>query len=73
MDDPRKLTVDEVVERIAEVRRLADAGDPDAAHSHERRLHQDVLEAIAQGARLPRILAGHAISTRQINFERWTA
>lgn len=66
------MTLDDIKQRVEEIRKLAGDGDHDAAHSFEDRLHQDVLKAISSG-----LLADWqkgaeiALSTKQIEFHRW--
>lgn len=49
------------------------AGDDEAAHSEEDKLHRDVLFAIALGAADPSELAAEALKTGAIEFARWCA
>jgi hypothetical protein len=58
-----------------EVERIrAMAGDNEAAHSAEDELHAKVLLAISEGrTKNPRVLAMVALSTSEIEFERWYA
>ena len=65
------MTVPEIKRWIEEI--VARAGDDEAQHSREDTLHQKVLQAIANGASEPRLLAQAALKTRKIIFERWCA
>ena len=47
--------------------------DNEAAHSDEDELHQDVLQAIADGAAHPADLAQAALETQKLDFQRWYA
>lgn len=70
----RKLTVAEVEQRVIElVNHFQDSQDDERAHGKEEELHQDVLTAIAAGARNPKALAAAALKTLDIEFSRWTA
>jgi hypothetical protein len=70
------MTLNDVDEGVAEVRRLVGRGDREAAHSEEDKLHQKVLLTIAR-ERLTetemRNLADRALTTRDISYERWCA
>lgn len=59
--------------RVEEVRNYAAAGDHEAAHATEDRLHEAVLREIAGGHRRPAGLARAALKTRKIAFDRWGA
>jgi hypothetical protein len=65
------MRIEEVRERVEEIRRGAD--DDERAHALEDRLHKDVLKAIAEGASNGRQLAAEALTTDQIRFGRWYA
>ncbi len=69
------MTIEEAIERVAEIRRIA--GDDESAHSMEDELRRAVLDTIANGPRLThdeiRELAKVALSTGAIDFERWCA
>ena len=47
--------------------------DDEAAHIKEDDLHQDVLQAIADGAADPAALAREALKTKDLDFARWYA
>lgn len=47
--------------------------DDEAAHAEEDTLHQDALQAIADGAPNPAALATEALKTKNIDFARWCA
>lgn len=67
-----KLTVADILQRVADIQALAD--DPEVAHSCEDALHSDVLAAIAQGAcDDPAACAAAALTTQAIDFPRWCA
>lgn len=65
------MTVDEVRDEVASIRRIA--RDDEAAHASEDALHQNVLDAIANGADNPAELAREALATQDIKFARWCA
>lgn len=65
------ITVDQVAERIAEIRSLTH--DPEAAHGRCDQLHLDVLKAIAEGSPTPHTLAALALQTEDVDFARWCA
>lgn len=65
------MTVDEVNERIAELRGIKD--DPEAAHILEDTIMDEVLQAIARGAEDPAGLALAALATQDVEFSRWYA
>lgn len=65
------MTTEEIQKRVAEI--AAMSGDPESAHSAEDTLHQDVLQAIADGAAAPATLALEALKTWEIGFPRWCA
>jgi hypothetical protein len=66
------MTVDEVKARVEEIRNMA--GDDEAAHGMEDKLHQDVLRAIAnRECPNPARLAYRALETKEIDFSRWCA
>jgi hypothetical protein len=66
------MTVEKVRETIVRINDMA--GDDEAAHSLEDKLHHDVLEAIAAGkCENPRELAREVIQTKNIQFSRWCA
>lgn len=49
-------------------------GDPEAAHSEEDKLHQEVLKAIANSdCDDPQACARQALMTQAIDFSRWCA
>ena len=61
-----------VSERVA-ARKVAMAGDPEAAHAAEDALWADVLAAIAGGHSNASLLAKEALKTSAIEFARWCA
>lgn len=68
------LTVEDVKRRVEEIRQMS--GDYEAAHAAEDHLHQEVLGAIAGGARDGRLaqeLAGEALKSTLIDFPRYCA
>lgn len=66
------MTVVEVIERVGKIKKIR--GDDEVAHSNEDELHQDVLEAIAEGtAEDAMVMAAEALKTRDIGFARWCA
>jgi hypothetical protein len=69
---PARLTVEWVCERVAAVK--ADAGDDESAHILEDRLHEAVLQAIAEDrCDSPALCAAEALKTEDIEFSRWYA
>jgi hypothetical protein len=69
------MTHAEVLERLADIRRVAvEEEDPEAAHGMEDRLMKDVLRAIASGeGDRPEVLATAALSVDTLDFPRWYA
>lgn len=68
------LTVEDVKRRVEEIREMS--GDYECAHAAEDRLREDVLRAIAGGARVGRLaqeLAGEALKSTLIDFPRYCA
>ncbi len=68
------MTSEEVIARLGELR--ARAGDDESAHGLEDALRHDVLKAIASGEQTYEEcceLARLALSTTEIEFERWCA
>lgn len=65
------MSPEDVRDRVEAVRALA--GDSEAAHVAEDRLHRDVLLAIARGEQYAQGLAQWALETTTIMFERWYA
>jgi hypothetical protein len=70
-DKGDEMTVAEINERVQQIKDKA--SDPETAHSAEDQLHDDVLQAIADGADNPRELAAAALATLKIEFPRWCA
>ena len=68
------MTVADVENLVARVAELGDS-DPESAHSHEDRLYEAVLTAIATGAGAasPAALCVAALQTKRLNFPRWCA
>ncbi len=65
------MKVSQVLARIEAIKSLA--GDCEAAHSEEDKLHVDVLREIAKGGMFAEELAKAALRTLDIEFERWYA
>ena len=66
------MTVGRVLNKVEDIRHAA--GDAEAAHGMEDQLHQDVLEAIANGrCQEPKKVAAAALLTKEIEFPRWCA
>jgi len=65
------MTLDEVIDRVNQISRLA--GDPEAAHSKEDDLYEDVLKHVAWANHECSALAAAALKTKDIDFERWCA
>lgn len=70
------MTIAQIQKRLAAIKTLADAGDYEAAHSAEDKLHIDALKAIAQGTltlHRARIVATLAVQSDDIRFPRYCA
>lgn len=67
------MDADDIRKRVAQITEYVNAGDHEAAHGAEDDLHQDVLNAIMRGARVPAVLAFEALRTKDINIKRWCA
>ena len=67
------MTLDEVRTRVDEIRAVA--SDDESAHSKEDDLYEDVLRAVMEDDCEPSAsdLAATALTTKAINFARWTA
>ena len=65
------MDVDQVRNRVRHIDNIR--SDDEAAHAEEDTLHQDVLQAIADGAANPAALAEEALKTKNIDFARWCA
>lgn len=66
------MTVDDVRKELDRIRSMA--RDPEAAHGSEDNLHQEVLDAIAEGnCDDPAALAAAALQSTLISFPRWCA
>lgn len=65
------MTVDDVKQRIEEIKALA--SDDEVAHSKEDSLRHAVLKAIAAGAPNAAGLASAVLLTSEIDFRRWYA
>lgn len=64
------MTLSDVFARIEAIRKIQH--DLETAHNMERKLHIDVLRAIAEGkAQSPKALANAAVSTIHMDFVRW--
>lgn len=71
-EQARRLTVRDVEDRyVALVNEYQDIKDDDVVHGKADDLHQEVLRAIAAGARNPKGLAAAALKTEDIGFARW--
>lgn len=71
-----ELTLEAIVRQVEEIKRVAREGDHECAHGLEDGLRDAVLEAIFNGVhnvRHHRLMAGLALLTKDINFERWAA
>jgi hypothetical protein len=67
-----ELTLEHVLKMLEDV--YASAGDNEAAHGLEDRMHQTVLRAIADGkCEEPREAARIALKSQEISFARWCA
>ena len=66
------MTPEAIEARVEAIR--AESGDDESAHASEDALHQDVLQAIADGnAEDPKLCAFVALTTSEIEFSRWFA
>ena len=66
------LTLDIVLGEVQQIRERS--GDDEVAHRREDWLHQEVLKAIADGKCAdPAACAAAALTTLDIDFERWYA
>lgn len=66
------MTIDDVREQLDRIRQIS--GDPEAAHSAEDAMRENVLLAIAHGRTDdPAALATEALRSGAIDFPRWTA
>ena len=65
------MDVDQVRNRVRHIDNIRH--DDEAAHIKEDDLHQDVLQAIADGAADPAALAREALKTKDLDFARWCA
>lgn len=65
------MDIDQVRNRVRHIDNIR--SDDEAAHAEEDTLHQDVLQAIADGAPNPAELAQEALKTGDIDFARWCA
>lgn len=65
------MTIEQVLDRIKELEGRLD--DDEKAHAYEDKFHHDVLKAIAAGAENAQELAGLALKTLELKFERWCA
>lgn len=61
------MTPDEIRAQIAGI----DTSDPEEAHSREDEIRHIVLVAIAEGHSDPSGMATAALSTGELEFERW--
>lgn len=60
--------------KVREIEKYAQKGDPEAAHSEEDDLYEEVLKAIAEKRCIsPRRCAEAALSTKLSDFPRWCA
>lgn len=71
------MQIREVEAYLEMIQEAKDAGDPERAHAAEDGMHRDVLRAIAEGTKLARshmvVLARMALTSDEIDFERWAA
>jgi hypothetical protein len=68
------MTPDEVLRRISVIQAADDDHDDERAHAREDELYRDVLSAIAEGrCGDPAECARLALTTQEINFNRWCA
>lgn len=67
------MTPDELLERVAALRKKAEGGDDEMCHVEEDSILTDTLKAIAGGSRFPIDLATIALTTEDIKFSRWYA
>lgn len=66
------MTPEEIAVKVGYIRDIA--GDDEAAHGREDALHQEVLQAIAEGRCAdPAACARAALETTNIEFARWCA
>jgi hypothetical protein len=65
------VTTKEAIKRIEEIKAIA--GDDERAHGEEDEFRGDVLRAIADGAPNTQELARLALTTGEIDFQRWCA
>lgn len=65
------MDIDQVRDRVRHIDALS--RDDEGAHAEEDTLHQNVLQAIADGADNPAALAEEALKTQNIDFARWCA
>lgn len=64
------MTPEDVCKRVVAIAQMVD--DPEAAHSEEDTLYQDVLRAIGSGeCSDPAYCARVALDTLSLEFERW--
>jgi len=62
---------EEIKNRLSQIEN--EIGDDESAHSMEKQLWEDVLDAIAKGSENPSELARLALLTRGMKFNRWYA
>jgi len=68
------MTIEEIEKRVNHIRAIA--GDDEAAHSYEDRLHLEFIKYVASLTEQPPELAAKAklvASTEAIGFSRWCA
>lgn len=65
------MNIEQIKEQIKLIKGVA--GDPEAAHSYEDALYEQVLQTIAKGAKNAPELAKEALKTTKIKFPRWCA
>lgn len=65
------ITQAEVRRQLQDIKRIAD--DDESAHGSEDALHQEVLQAVADGHPDAMKLAKLALKTQDIRFARWCA
>lgn len=67
---PCEMTVEDVNEKLVKIREAAAQGDHEAACGRENELFLSVVEAIADGAEEPELLAKEAMRSISIEFNR---
>lgn len=65
------MTLEEIAERVAQVKTVAGARDFEHAHTLEDNLVDDVLTVIAAGASNAQELAQRTMEALRLDFPRW--